>query len=85
MVPGPSVDLHHLVPRTYKGRETVTLHRVCHKKIHAVLDENALRDHYATIEALRRHPEIAAFLRWVAKKPPEFVDRHRAGRRGRTR
>ncbi len=83
LVPGPSVNEHHLVPRTYKGAETVTLHRVCHGKIHAVLSERDLRDWFHTIERLRAHPEIEAFRRWVRKKPPEFVARHRGGRRER--
>jgi 5-methylcytosine-specific restriction endonuclease McrA len=29
LVADPSVDLHHLVPRTYKGRDTVPMHRIC--------------------------------------------------------
>ncbi|HYD31049.1 MAG TPA: HNH endonuclease [Azospirillaceae bacterium] len=76
LVPGPSVNEHHLVPRTCKGRETVTLHRICHDKIHAVLSERELARRYNTIERLKGHPELAAFLRWVARKPPEFVDGH---------
>src|SRR4051812_8293788 len=70
MVPGPSVNLHHLIPRTYKGTETVALHRICHSKIHSVLSEKELRDHYHTIERLRSHPAIAQFIRWVVRKPP---------------
>lgn len=52
------------------------MHRICHGKIHAVLTEQQLRDHYNTVEALRGHPEIASFIRWVKRKPPEFVDGH---------
>jgi len=82
LVPGPSIDEHHLIPRTYKGEATVTLHRVCHGKIHAVLSEKELRDHYNTVAALRAHPDIAKFITWVRKKHPEFVDGHaRHGRR----
>ncbi|HYI72625.1 MAG TPA: HNH endonuclease [Skermanella sp.] len=82
-MPGPSVNLHHLVPRTYKGTETVALHRICHSKIHAVLSEKELRDHFHTIDRLRSHPEIARFIKWVARKPPTFTDKHRGGRRSR--
>jgi hypothetical protein len=81
LVQGPSVNLHHLIPRTYKGTETVALHRICHSKIHSVLSEKELRDYYHTIERLRSRPEIARFIRWVARKPPTFTDRHRGGRR----
>ena len=76
MVAGPSVNLHHLVPRRFKGREAVTVHRICHDKIHAVLSERELRDHFHTVDRLREQPEIAAFRQWVARKPPEFVDGH---------
>lgn len=79
LVPGPSVNLHHLIPRRYGGRDTVLLHRICHDKIHAVLSERELRDHFHTVERLRAHPEIARFLRWVQRKPPEFVDGHHDG------
>lgn len=84
LVPGPSVDAHHLVPRTYGGGETVRMHRVCHGKIHAVFAEKDLRDHYHTLDRLRAHPEIRKFVAWVRKKHPEFHDGH-AGGRGRQR
>lgn len=83
LVPGPSIDAHHLIPRTYKGTETVTVHRVCHGKIHAVLSEKDLRDHYHTMARLRGHPEIAKFIRWVRKKHPEFTDGHARRKRRR--
>jgi len=73
MVAGPSVDEHHLVPKSEGGRVTVTLHRICHRRIHAAFTERDLRDRYPTIEALRAHPAIADFIRWVARKPPEFT------------
>ena len=85
MVSGPSLNEHHLVPRTYGGRATVTLHRICHAKIHAALSEQELRDRYHTVASLRAHPEIASFLRWVARKPPEFTDGHATGRGKRKR
>ncbi|QJE72051.1 HNH endonuclease [Aerophototrophica crusticola] len=73
MLAGPSVDLHHLVPKSEGGKHTVPMHRVCHRKIHAELTEKELRDRYNTAEALREHPAIADFIRWVARKPPEFT------------
>ncbi|MDE1147491.1 MAG: HNH endonuclease signature motif containing protein [Azospirillaceae bacterium] len=81
LVAGPSVEQHHLIPRSAGGRVTVPLHRVCHRKIHAELSERELAVGYATVEALRAHPAIAAFLRWVAGKPPEFVSRTEPRRR----
>ncbi len=68
---------HHLVPRLKggKGGETVLLHAICHKEIHATLSEAELARSYATVEALRTHPRLAKFIRWVAKRPPGFNSR----------
>lgn len=76
MVGGPSVDRHHLVPRSQGGTEAVWMHQICHRKVHSVLDEKTLARHYSTFEQLLGHPEIATFVRWVKKKDPEFRSRH---------
>ena len=69
------VDRHHLVPRTYKGKEQFPIHRICHRKIHSVLTERELRDHYNTWEALLEHEDIRAFIAWVARKPAGYYSR----------
>lgn len=56
------------------------LHRICHDKIHSVFSDADLRDIGEDLERIRTHPDIAAFLRWVARKPPEFVDGHHVKR-----
>jgi 5-methylcytosine-specific restriction endonuclease McrA len=73
MVPGPTVDEHHLVPRSLGGREKQRLHKVCHQKIHQALKPREIARHYTTWEALRDQPEIATFIDWVRKRPPEFL------------
>jgi len=76
---------HHLVPRLRggKGSETVLLHQICHKEIHATLTETELARAYSSAEALRGHPHLAKFAAWVAKRPPEFNARTTGNRRGR--
>lgn len=69
------LDLHHLVPKSEGGRETVPLHRICHRQIHALLTEKELARDYASIEALLSHPAIARFVAWVRRKPPGFSER----------
>jgi hypothetical protein len=76
LIPGPTVDEHHLVPKSWRGREKFLVHRICHTKMHATLTERQLADEYHTWEALRAHPQIASFIAWVAKKPPQFMARN---------
>lgn len=68
-IPKSQRDAHHLVPKSRGGVDTVTLHRLCHRQIHALLTENQLARNYSSIEALRSHHEIAKFIEWIANKP----------------
>jgi 5-methylcytosine-specific restriction endonuclease McrA len=74
LVAGRSVDEHHLVPKSQGGKDTFTVHRICHRKIHATLSEKELARQFATWPALQTHPEIASFIMWVQKKVPEYYD-----------
>lgn len=69
---GRRVEWHHPVPKSRGGRETVPVHPICHRIIHAALDNKALERHYGDADALRAHPEIAKFLAWVRTKDPDF-------------
>lgn len=69
-----NVDDHHLIPKTFKGKITVRLHRICHRKIHATFSERELLHDYHTIESLRAHETIKTFIKWVSKKDPGFYD-----------
>ena len=72
MIPGKSIDVHHLIPKTFKGTETVLLHKICHRKLHTVFTEREMLKHYNTIERLLESEEIQKFVKWVSKKGPEF-------------
>ncbi|MEM6886766.1 MAG: HNH endonuclease [Pseudomonadota bacterium] len=78
-------SLHHLVPKLKggKGGQTVLLHHICHREIHATLTEAELARSYATIDALRAHPRIAKFVSWVAQRPPGFMSKVPGGMRKR--
>jgi hypothetical protein len=79
-IPPAQRDEHHLVPRSWGGTTTVTLHRMCHRQVHALISERALAQNHATTEALLQHPGIQAFVRWVATKPPDLQERARKSR-----
>ena len=76
---------HHLVPKLKggKGGPTVLLHHICHRQVHATLTEAELARHYATPEALRSLPDLARFIAWVSKRPPEFASKIPGKRRRR--
>lgn len=78
LIDGPSVDEHHLVPRSRKkNNDTVTLHRICHQKIHSLFTETEIAKFYYTIDLLLGHEEIQKFVKWVQKKDPTFYDSSR--------
>lgn len=81
---------HHLIPRTRHhnkrnkktfSRQEVTrvvgLCRPCHKQVHALFTEKELERDWNSIEKLKSHPEVAAFVAWIATKPFGFSVRHR--------
>lgn len=87
---------HHLIPRSRhrnkRTRRTFSredLHRTasmcssCHRQVHRTLTEKELERDYNTVEALRSHPEIEKFVRWIERKPHGVASRS-DGRRGRT-
>ena len=74
---GVPQSLHHLIPKLKggKGGPTVLIHHICHKEIHATLSEAELARVYSSVEALRRHPRLEKFFKWVGKRPPEFMSK----------
>ncbi|MFL5814093.1 MAG: HNH endonuclease [Bdellovibrionia bacterium] len=76
-MPGPSLNEHHLVPKSLGGREKYVIHKTCHQKIHSVFTEKELEKEYHTFERLLSHPEMNKFVRWVKKQPAESVLRSR--------
>lgn len=81
MVAGPSVDRHHWVPRSAGGRDWQTIHTVCHRMIHRLFSERELANAYSTVEAIRAHPAMQRFVRWIRKKPADYLDRPKRSRR----
>lgn len=66
------IDEHHLIPKTFGGKETFTLHRICHRKIHATFTERELLNYYHTWDRIKEHSEFQKFILWVQKKPIDY-------------
>ena len=69
---GRRIQWHHSVPKSRGGRDTVPVHPICHRVIHATLSNKELQRGYFTADALRAHPEIGKFVDWVSGKAPDF-------------
>jgi hypothetical protein len=77
---GNRIERHHPVPRSRGGRETIPVHPICHRAIHAALTNKELERGYSSPEMLRSHPELAKFIAWVRYKDTDF---HTSTRRKR--
>lgn len=81
IIPKSQRDEHHLIPKSHGGRQTVVLHRICHRQIHAIFTETELARHYNTIEQLKLQVDLVSFIEWVRLKPDDFFERARKSRR----
>lgn len=78
---GSRVEWHHFVPRSEGGTETVPVHPICHRTIHAHVSNHELATTYADLDALRARDDMQRFCRWIANKPPDFNAPTRRNRR----
>ena len=74
-IPPSQRDAHHLVPKSHGGKQTVVLHRICHRQIHALFNETELAHRLNSVESLRASEELQRFIKWVRSKPDEFYER----------
>lgn len=77
---GRRIEFHHPVPKSRGGRETVALHPICHRTLHATFDNRRLAAIGDDRAALARDPAIARFVEWVINKDPDFHAPTRTGR-----
>jgi hypothetical protein len=84
-IPPSQQDAHHLVPKSHGGVQTVVLHRICHRQIHALFTETELARTYPTVQALQQAQEMVRFVRWVQTKPDAFFEKSRKSQRLKSR
>jgi hypothetical protein len=56
------------------------LHLICHRKLHSLFTDKELATTYTNPEVVQQHPQMRTFIRWVRRRPPEFIDRHKKPR-----
>ena len=77
---GTHVELHHFIPKSEGGNQTVPVHPICHRAIHAHVSNHDLAATDADLSTLRQREELQRFLKWIANKPANF---HAPTRRSR--
>jgi len=60
------------VPKAKRGRDVVAVHPICHRTIHAQFSNAELARLGPDREAMMTRPAMAAFVRWICGKPPDF-------------
>lgn len=66
------IDKHHLVPKTFGGKDIIILHRICHVYIHRIFSERQLQKYYHTVERILTDEKVQRFVDWVQTKPLDF-------------
>ncbi|RVT89507.1 HNH endonuclease [Sphingomonas crocodyli] len=67
---GVRTEWHHPLPKSRGGRETVPVHPICHRTIHATFSNAELAR--LSRDDVLAHPAIAKFVAWVAGKDADF-------------
>lgn len=71
------IEEHHLIPRTFKGKVKVPVHKMCHQKLHATFTEREMANWYHTPERMLEHKQIQKYVTWIQKRPLDFYDKNK--------
>lgn len=69
---GRRTQRHHTTPKAKGGRNTVPVHPICHRAIHANVTNAELARIGGIRSALLEREALARFVAWVQDKPPDF-------------
>jgi hypothetical protein len=70
---GKTVVLHHPVPKSRGGRDTVPMHPICQQTLVVNFTNAELQRHGMDVDGLLADPRIRKFVDWVASKDPDFT------------
>ncbi|WP_137681632.1 hypothetical protein [Aurantiacibacter suaedae] len=69
---GATLVWHHPVPKSRGGRETVPMHAICQNALTANFTNSQLERIGMDVDQFLAEPVIDKFVKWVAKKDPDF-------------
>lgn len=70
---GKTIIWHHPVPKSRGGRDVVPMHPICQNTLTTNFTNSELQRHAMDVEALLANPNVQKFVKWVAKKDPDFT------------
>jgi len=88
----PKTTRHHLVPRAThtkrvkrelgdKRNVQADLCVACHRQLHYLFANKVLGKELSTLAAIRKNEDVMTYVKWIRKRPGDFVPRK--GRRKR--
>ena len=66
--PKQYLEDHHLTPRSKGGKIKVPVCCDCGDQIHNIFTNKELEILYNTVEAIRSHEKMRAWIKWIRKK-----------------
>lgn len=67
-IPENCIEKHHLVPKSRKGRDNITVCVNCGDQIHKLFTNKELEKTYNTLEALMSTEKMQKWAAWIGKK-----------------
>lgn len=74
------VNMHHIVPKSVGGKDTVPTCKVCEDYIHSTWSHKELRDKFNTIESILESEVFQKFLKWRRKQPASTIFKSNPGK-----
>ena len=70
--PENCIEKHHTIPKSRGGKETKMVCCSCGEMIHQLISLKELKITYNSIKALKSHPDMKTWIKWISKKPNDF-------------
>lgn len=74
------VNLHHLIPRSKGGTETIPCCPTCESYLHRTWNNGELRNIYNTVKSILQTEKFKSFLKWRLKQPSTVLFKSQPGK-----